>query len=266
MANEIQKQEEGVLKQYFDSPGIKSKFQELLGQRAPAFLTSLLQVANGNETLRACSPVSIFNSAATAATLDLPINQNLGFAWIVPFKGQAQFQMGYKGYIQLAQRSGQYSRINAIAVYSNQFKSWDELTETLVADFSVEGSGDVAGFVAYFRLLNGYQKTVFWSKEKVWNHARKFSKSLGDKSIWNTDFDSMALKTVIKNMLSKWGILSVEMQKAIQVDQAVINDPEGNDFHYPDNETTNQDRAEGSTGKALEGMTIIKPRTANPNK
>lgn len=257
--NQLQKNEPKALKAYFESPTVKTKFEEILGKRAPAFLTSLLQIANGSTALQACSPVSIFNAAATAATLDLPINPNLGFAWILPYKGQAQFQLGWKGFVQLAQRSGQYSRIITAPIYENQFRSWNAVTEDLHVDSNIEGNGIVVGYVAFFRLLNGYEKVEYWTKEKVLNHAKRFSKNFnGNNSIWQSDFDAMALKTVLKNTLSKWGPLSIQMETAMKVDQAIINDPEGQSVTYLDNEGPSRDeigaKANDATEQAIKAL------------
>lgn len=224
-----------TVKDYFNKDGVKAKFAELLGQRATGFVTSVMQVVNGNNYLKNASPESIYTAAAMAATLDLPINNNLGFAWIVPYGNQAQFQMGWKGFVQLAQRTGQYKRINVIEVYENQFKSYNQLSEDLDADFTVEGKGSVVGYAAYFQLVNGFEKLSYWTTEQVKAHGVKFSKTFNQKNgVWQTNFDGMAKKTVLKNTLSKWGILSIEMQKAVIADQAVIKDMETDDVEHVD--------------------------------
>lgn len=215
---------------------VQKRFSEMLGKKAPGFISSILQVVNGNNLLQKAEPATILNAAATAASLDLPINPNLGFAYIVPYKGKAQFQMGWKGYVQLALRTGQYQAINVVEVYENQFRSFNAMTEFLECDFSIEGSGKVVGYAAYFRLSNGFEKTTFWSKEKVLAHAKKYSQSFGKSfSPWSDEslFDSMAKKTVLKNTLSKWGIMSIEMERGILADQSV-QIAEG-EFQYPDN-------------------------------
>ena len=229
-------------------PDVIKKFQEILGKKAQTFATSVIQIVNSNELLKNAEPMSILNCAMVAATLDLPLNNQIGFAWIVPFKKNsknpdgswnstvvAQFQIGYRGFNQLALRTAEYKAINCIPVYENQFKSFNSLTEELDADFSVDGTGNVVGYCAYFRLVNGFEKTVFWSRAKAEAHGKKYSKSF-TSGPWKDDFDSMAVKTVLKNTLAKWGILSVEMQKAIQVDQGLINDEDGTDVTYIDNE------------------------------
>lgn len=156
--------------------------------------------------------MSVISSAMVAATLDLPVDKNLGYAWIVPYGGRAQFQLGYKGYIQLALRTGQYKFINCIPVHEGELQKWNPLTEEIEIDFEKRESDAVIGYAAYFELLNGFRKTVYWTKAQVEKHKKKFSKSdFG----WKNDWDAMALKTVLKAILSKWGILSVEMQKAV---------------------------------------------------
>lgn len=238
----------------FEGDTAKKKFQEILGQKAPGFITSVLQLVSSDKNLSAVDPMSVYYAAATAATLDLPVNQNLAFSWIIPYQGKAQFQLGYKGFIQLALRTGQYLRINTIPVYQNQFKAWNYLTEELEADFSVDGEGEVVGYCSYFKLLNGFEKTSFWSKKKVTAHAQRFSKAFNNGP-WKTDFDTMACKTVLKNMLAKYGILSIELQKALVVDQGVIRDDEATVVDYPDNEEANgQEKAENATKKTEEKL------------
>jgi recombination protein RecT len=224
-----------TLKQIFGKEDVQAKMNELLGKKASGFITSVLQIAHNNTMLSNADPSTIYNAAMTAAALDLPINQNLGFAYIVPYGKAAQFQMGWKGYVQLAQRTGQYKAINVIEVYESQFNSFNTLTEELDADFSVEPSGAIIGYAAYFKLLNGFEKVDFWTIKKVETHAKRFSKSF-NSGPWKTDFDAMAKKTVLKSMLSKWGILSIEMQTANISDQAVIDDYETGAVRYPDND------------------------------
>jgi recombination protein RecT len=230
----------------------------MLGQKSAGFISSVLQTVNNNNLLAKADPATILNAAATAASLDLPINQSLGRAWIVPFKGQAQFQIGYKGFVELAQRSGRYKSINAIEVYENQYNAFNALTEQIDADFSVDGTGKVVGYAAHFELLNGFTKTVFWSREKVEQHAKRFSKSFANGP-WKTDFDAMAKKTVLKYTLSNWGILSIEMQTAHLADQAVI--PEDGKYQYADNvidiEANNAEEETARVVKFLEKVKSI---------
>ncbi|MEC4730846.1 recombinase RecT [Enterococcus hirae] len=209
------------LKALMNTPTMKNKFKEVLKEKSDGFMASVLNLVNNDSYLSSVDPMSIVTSAMVAASLDLPVDKNLGYAWIIPYKGKAQFQLGYKGYIQLAQRSGQYQSLNVIEVYEGELKGWNRLTEQF--EFDPEGrlSDKVIGYVGYFELLNGFKKTVYWTKQEIELHKRKFSKSdFG----WKKDFDAMAKKTVLRNMLSKWGILSVEMQKATVTDENVVKD------------------------------------------
>lgn len=234
-------------KDLFGQKSIQQRFESILGKKSQGFISSVLQVINGNNLLKQADPTTVLNAAATAASLDLPINPNLGFAWIVPYKtkieGQtvnaAQFQVGWKGFVQLALRTGQYKRINATEVYENQFKSFNRLTEELIADFDIVGTGEVVGYAAYFQLSNGMEKMSYWSKEEVVQHAKKYSKAYGKSfSPWSDkdQFHAMAKKTVLKNTISKWGIMSIEMQTAKIADQS-IQEKEG-DYKYIDSNQT----------------------------
>jgi len=228
-------------KDFFNGEKVQAKFQEILGQKAKGFITSVLQVVNSNDYLAKADPKTVYTSAMIAATLDLNINNSLGYAYIVPYKGQAQFQIGYKGLIQLAQRTGEYKSINSIAIDEANLISWNPLTEELETDFTKPATGKIAGYAARFELLNGFSKTVYWTTEQVQAHAKKYSQSYSYKSSpWNTDFGSMACKTVLKNCLSKYGIMSVEMNRATVADQSVVKDydteTETIDVEYVDNE------------------------------
>jgi recombination protein RecT len=235
MENKTPVKIENTIKTFFEKPAVKNRFNDILGKRSTQFISSILQITANNSMLKNADPISVYNSAMLAATLDLPINQNLGFAWIVPYGKAAQFQLGVKGLVQLAQRSGQYLNINVIEVYENQFESFNTLTEKLSANFDLPGDGKIVGYAAYFKLINGFEKTCYWTVEKVMQHGKRYSKSYNNGP-WKTDFDAMAKKTVLKSTLSKWGILSIEMQTAVKVDQAVINDETGENVTYVDHE------------------------------
>ncbi|MCY8462608.1 recombinase RecT [Bacillus spizizenii] len=205
-------QQGATMKGLLSSPSVIKRFEEVLGKRATQFTASILSLYNSEQMLQKTDPMSVISSAMVAATLDLPIDKNLGYAWIVPYGGKAQFQLGYKGYIQLALRTGQYKSINCIPVHEGELQKWNPLTEEIEIDYEKRESDAVIGYAAYFELINGFRKTVYWTKAQVEKHKKKFSKSdFG----WKNDWDAMALKTVLKAVLSKWGILSVEMQKAV---------------------------------------------------
>jgi recombination protein RecT len=236
------------LVQFFEQDKVKNKFAEMLGKRSQQFITSVLQIATSNEMLKNADPISVYNSAAVAATLDLPLNNSLGFAYIVPYnqkqkdgtwKQVAQFQLGYKGFIQLAQRSGQFLTISAKPVYEGQFVETDSF-EGFSFNWKAKQSEKIVGYAAYFKLLNGFEKTLYMSVEQLQKHGLKFSKTYSNEktrrsSLWENDFESMAQKTVLKLLLSKFAPLSIEMQKAVISDQAVINDAETEDITYVDN-------------------------------
>ncbi|MCY8438582.1 recombinase RecT [Bacillus haynesii] len=214
--NSSVQQQGATMKGLLKSPSVIKRFEEVLGKRATQFTASILSLYNSENTLQKAEPMSIISAAMVAATLDLPVDKNLGYAWIVPYGGKAQFQLGYKGYIQLALRTGQYKYINCIPVHEGELQKWNPLTEEIEIDFENRQSDAVIGYAAYFELLNGFRKTVYWTKAQVEKHKKKFSKSdFG----WGKDWDAMALKTVLKSILSKWGILSVEMQKAVIEDE-----------------------------------------------
>lgn len=213
------------VKGLMDSPAVKKRFEEVLCERAPQYMSSIVNLVNSDTNLKKCEPMSVIASCMVAATMDLPVDKNLGYAWVVPYGTKAQFQMGYKGYIQLALRTGQYKAINVVEIREGELINWNPLSEEVEIDFTQRKSDKVIGYAGYFKLLNGFEKTVYWSKEEVESHAKKFSKTYSFKNgVWQTDFDSMAKKTVLRNLLSKWGILSIEMQKAYSADNNTIKD------------------------------------------
>lgn len=213
-----------TVKGLMDSPTIKKRFEEVLNEKAPQYMSSIVNLVNSDINLQKCEGMSVIASCMVAATMDLPVDKNLGYAWVVPYGNRAQFQMGYKGYIQLALRTGQYKSINVVEIREGELISWNPLTEEIEVDFEKRKSDAVIGYAGYFKLINGFEKTVFWTKEEVNNHANKFSKTVNSKnSVWKSNFDAMAKKTVLRNLLSKWGILSIEMQKAYTADENLIN-------------------------------------------
>lgn len=231
-----------TVKSLIESANIKGRFQEMLGKRAPQFISSVISLVNSDTMLAKASPHSVIFSAAMAATLDLPVNKNLGFAFIIgyntkqpdgSYQVEAQFQMGYKGYIQLALRSGQYRHINVAEVYEGQVKSFNRVTEAIEFDWTAPDTGNVMGYVAYFELINGFEKTVYWPKATVEAHKIRYVKAKSF-SPWITDYDKMAKKTVLKNTIATWGILSVDMQRALVADEGTPTDLEGTNTTFSD--------------------------------
>ncbi len=232
-------QQPDTVKSLLAQPAFQNRFKEVLGKKAQQFMTSLINVAN---TMPDVEPYSVIQSSMIAAALDLPIDKNLGFAWIVAYKKggvkYAQFQMGYKGYIQLGLRSGQYQRMNARAINAEAFLGFDEVGEPIFDFHAIDESKEVAGYMFGFKLVNGFVKSAYWTKAKVQTHATQYSQSYkgGFDSPWKSNFDAMALKTVIKNEIAKWGILSIEMTDAITKDSGVVQ-PDGT-VVFSDNEPT----------------------------
>ena len=227
---------------------IGQRFNDVLGKEAAAFTSSILSAVSANPDLANCTPLSCISSAMIAATVGLPINPSLGFAYKVPYKGIATFQMGWKGFVQLGMRSGQYKTMNATEIYEGEVIKYNRLTGLLDFDQDKKTSDKIVGYAFYFQLLNGYEKVGYWTREKCEAHGKQYSKTYQKgKGQWVRGFDSMALKTVVKNTLSKWGLLSIEMKTAIQADQAVKN-PDGS-FSFPDSPEGVQEPVEPSEGQ-----------------
>lgn len=207
---------------------VKKRFEDVLGKKAAGFITSVISAYKSNEKLSEAEPMSVLSAAMVAASLDLPINPNLGFAHIVPYKSNgtaiAQFQMGWKGFVQLAIRSGQFHKINPFVVYEGQLVKWDKFKDEM--EFKDGRTSDkVWGYVLYFKLNSGFEKFYVMTFEEMEKHAKRYSQAYKSGfGPWKTDFDAMGLKTVTKLGLSKFGVLSIEMNKAIEVDEAEVID------------------------------------------
>lgn len=239
------------LKNILESDSVKNRLQEILGKNSATFATSIIQIAGQNSMLANAEPNSIVGAAMTAATLNLPLNNSLGYAYIIPFnekqkdnsyKVKAQFQIGYKGFIQLAMRSGQFKTIHASDVKEGEIKKRDRLTGEMefewIDDDKERNKLKCVGYVAYFKLTNGYEATLFMSFDELNAHGKKFSQTFKKNfGLWATDFDSMAQKTVLKLLLSKKAPLSIEMQTAVKTDQASFNSVDDTeDISYIDHE------------------------------
>lgn len=222
-----------ALKSLLATEAIKKQMKSLLGDKAGHFMMAIVGVVEGTPQLQDCEPQSIINSAIASATLDLPIEKNLGYAYIVPYKDKAQFQIGYKGYIQLALRSGQYKYINSIEIKEGELENYNLLTGEFnfkfIEDINQRLEAKTIGYASYIEFTNGFRNTLYMTKEQIENHAKKYSQSYGydlskgySNSNWSKNFDSMALKTVLKLNLSKFGALSVSVQKALQIDGSSI--------------------------------------------
>jgi recombination protein RecT len=218
---------------------IRSRFEQVLGKKAAGFMSSVISAVNSNSELKKADPMTVISAAAVAASLDLPINPSLGFAHIVPYKKDgvpiAQFQMGWRGFVQLGMRSGQYRTLNVCPVYEGELTENNRFTGEMHFDEKKKTSDKIIGYVAYFKLLNGFEKYLYMTVEQVMAHGKRYSKSFGhENGKWKTDPEAMSMKTVLKMLLSKFGILSIEMQSAVQYDQSVIKNMDGK-FEYSDN-------------------------------
>jgi recombination protein RecT len=207
-----------TLKMALNEDYVQNQLKSAMAENSGAFAASIIDLYTGEKTLQECDPKLVIMQCMKAAILKLPINKSLGFAWIVAYKGVPAFQIGYKGLIQLALRTGQYKYINAAPVYEGEYRSANKLT----GEFDLSGTAKndtVIGYFAYIELLNGFSKTLFMTKERVTAHAAKYSKSFNQQySPWKTEFDAMAIKTVLRNLLTHYGYLSVEMANAIESD------------------------------------------------
>jgi recombinase, phage RecT family len=197
---------------------IRATLKNALGEHADAFRASMFDLYSGDTTLQKCNPRSVAMECLKAATLKLPISKALGFAYVVPYGDTPTFIIGYKGLIQLAQRTGLYKTLNAAPVYEGVYRGENWLTGEI--DLGGEKINDtVVGYVAYFRLINGFEKALYMTSEHVAAHAKKYSKSFNSNySPWKTEFDKMACKTVLRQLLSKYGPMTIDMQGILDSD------------------------------------------------
>ena len=227
----------GLLQAMLDKENLRKRFEELLGNRMPQFMSSIVSMVNEDENLREAffnAPLTVLQSAMRAAAYNLPIDKQLGFAYVVPFnvkkkdaKGveywtkEATFVIGYRGMIQLANRAGAYERLNVCDVRQGELKSFDRLTEDVqvewIEDEEQRESLPVVGYLGYFRLVNGYEKKIYMSVNQIRAHELKHRKGRKDKGlprIWAENFDGMACKTVLRRLIGKWGLMSIDYQRA----------------------------------------------------
>lgn len=220
--------------------------KSVLGEKKQAFVNNLTALVSNDKALQACEPTTLMFAALKATALDLPLDNNLGFAYVIPYKNtragvtEAQFQCGYKGITQLAIRSGQFKTINVTDVRDGELKARNRMTGDVtiewIDDDTIRAKAKVVGYLGYFKLLSGYEKTTYWSVEELEQHGVKYSQTYRKGyGVWKDNFDSMCRKTVVKLMLNKGDApMSVEMQQAIKYDQSVILDENGA-YRYVDN-------------------------------
>lgn len=240
--NEIKK---ASFSSFLTQPAIKAKINEVMGGEAGnRFLTQILSAVVSRTDLQLCDPMSILNCALIGESLKLSSSTQLGQYYIIPYKDRATgktvatFQLGYKGYIQLAIRSGYYRKLNISAIKKGEILKCDQIEDvyefSIIQDFSVREQTETIGYYATFEYTNGFKKSMYWSKEKMNGHALRYSQTYrADKagnSFWGKDFDGMALKTLLRQIISKWGIMSVELQVAFEKD--MTTNVNGKDVYF----------------------------------
>ena len=264
MTNELQVKPRVSIQSLVHNEDFVKKANDVLGKGTRQFMSSVLSLYNSDKNLQSCDPIKLYNCCLMAAAIKLPFNQNLGHAYIIAYKGEPQLQIGWKGFVQLAQRSGQFKTINCTDVKEGEILKTDRLSGEISWDWEQDDkkrlNKETVGYVAYFELLNGFRKTLYMTVAELERHAHKYSQTYKrGYGVWKDDFDAMSRKTVIKLILSKYAPLSVDMQKAIEYDQA---DSEGN---YVDNKpafevseaelgTSDEDRVE---------QKVVEEETAN---
>ena len=245
--SKLAKASKPTFSQFMSSPVVVSKVNNIVGGKdGQRFITAIVSAVSNNPALSDCSQSSILSAAFLGESLKLSPSPQLGQYYMVPFNTKngkvAQFQLGYKGYIQLAIRSGQYKKLNVLAIKEGELIRYDPLNEEievrLIDDELVRENAKTIGYYAMFEYTNGFRKTMYWSKEKMEAHALKYSKGYQAKkgyTFWEKDFDGMAYKTMLRQLISKWGIMSIDMQMAMDGDMAIINEDGTKD--YVDNDS-----------------------------
>ena len=235
------------LTSYLTQEAVKNQINNVIGgENGQRFISSIVSAVNNNHQLAECTNQSILSGALLGESLKLSPSPQLGQYYLVPFNDKqrgkvAQFQLGYKGYIQLAIRSGQYKKLNVLAIKEGELIKFNPLTEEiavrLIEDEDIRENAPTIGYYAMFEYVNGFRKAIYWSKSRMENHARKYSAGYSrdlqhgtQYTFWSKDFDSMAYKTMLRQLISKWGIMSIDMQNALESDMAVINEDGSKDY------------------------------------
>ncbi len=260
------------------SEGYKKLINNTLGdpKRAAKFIAAISSAVATNSSLQQCDAGSILSGALLGEALNLSPSPQLGQYYLVPFKDKAQFQLGYKGYIQLAIRSGQYKDIDVIEVREGEYLGRDKTTGKhqfeFIEDEVERENKPIIGYMAYFEYLNGFYKNLYWSKEKMQKHALEYSQAYASDikkgtnySFWSKDFDGMAFKTMLRQLISKWGIMSIDMQEAITKDMSVVK--EDGTYDYVDNQpivsVPTEEAINTETAEATEKATEVKQVNIN---
>lgn len=270
MSNELTAQSTGLksFNQFVANPRTQDYLTTVLAEKKSSFVNNITALVANNATLQVCKPDTLMFAALKSTALDLPLDQSLGFAYVLPYKDNksgvtsAQFQMGYKGFVQLALRTGQFKTLNATDVREGELVDEDFVTGDLTFKKAENREAlPVIGYVAYFKLLNGFEKYLYMTSAEMKAHALRFSQTFKrGYGLWADAemFDSMAKKTVLKLLLSKYAPLSVEMRDAIKADQAVMQKPD--EYEYVDNQE--QSATAPTTVTAKEKARKVKEKVA----
>ena len=299
---------------YLTVPAIKDRINQMIGgQNGVKFISAIVSAVSTNPSLEKCTNTSIFNAALVGESLKLAHSPQLGHYYLVPYdkkdkhgnvlRTEAQFQIGYKGYIQLAKRSGVYKRLNVVAIKEGELVKYDPLNEEIIVnliqnDLEREKTKTI-GYYAMFEEIGGFRKSLYWSKEKMMTHADKYSQAFsidskiikgnyGDiekvsfadyelgkikkgtewlySSFWYKDFDQMAFKTMLRQLISKWGTMSIEFQSAVSSDMAVIRE-DGQASYVENHDFEETPMLEAQVGpENLEEPEIIEAQTSTPKQ
>lgn len=237
MANEVATTQKQGIATFLTSEKARENIVNVVGEKdAQRFISSVVSAVQTNPSLSECTNSSILSAALLGQSLNLPHSPQLGLYYFVPYKTkngitEAQFQISYRGIIALAMRTGQYKKIHAVEIKEGELVSYnpieDEYKFEPITDYTERQKLPTIGYFGFFELINGFRKELYWSREQMDAHAKRYSASYRkgwSSSIWNTDFDKMALKTILKQLLNRFGTMSVEMQMAYSSDQAVLNE------------------------------------------
>ena len=234
MANEVATTKKEGIASFLAKEAVKQNVESVVGAKdSQRFISSVVSAVQTNPALAECSNSSILSAALLGHSLNLPQSPQIGMFYLVPFKNktgtEATFQLSYRGMLQLAMRSGQYKAINVTDIRQGELVSYDPIEDAYEfapeTDINKRIKLPIIGFYAYFEMINGFKKGIYWSKEQIEAHAKKYSATYRKGyGLWSTDFDAMAKKTMLRQLISKWGIMSVEMERAYVGDQAVIRE------------------------------------------
>ena len=264
---------------YLTNDAVKEQINSIIGgKNGTRFITSIVSAVNANSELQKCTNQSIMSAALLGESLNLSPSPQLGLYYMIPFndkeKGKvAQFQLGYKGYIQLAIRSCQYKSLNVLAIKQGELVKFDPLNEeievNLIEDEEVREKTPTIGYYASFTYLNGFHKAIYWSRAKMESHALRYSKGYAAKkgyTFWEKDFDGMAYKTMLRQLISKWGIMSTDFEKAYEADMGVIG--ENGSISYVENDDSNfeQDVDQEPVGMNPPVVDEVKPEKKSEKK